>query len=259
MNPVGSSCPSQLMVDRCKLVRGVWSDGLLYRSNIGVAFAAVGNSIPSVFWTISCILADDQATVAVRKEVNELLASRNGKSPEDSPFSLEELDKLVFLKSSFLEAVRMYSSAFSPRDVVEDTVYQSKAPGGKKYIFKKGTRVMSYFPIRHYDAEIFADPEVFKYDRFAPDPVTGKPPSFSKYGKTVLEPLKIFGGGEHMCPGRRFIGYEARHFLACLFAKFDMRLAAPEEGLPLVDKAMEGVGVSQPNKDMYIEMFPKKK
>jgi cholesterol 7alpha-monooxygenase len=258
---------SQLIKDRAELFAAAgFPSTILNRANMAILFAAVGNSIPSIFWTIGCIISHPDAKAAVQKEVDSFLANkRRGnsiKSHDASSLStLEELDQLVVVHSCFQEAIRLYSAAFSPRDVVQDFIYESKDSSSSsppsKFHFRKGSRIMSYFQVRHYDADIFPNPESFQYDRFLPDPVTGKPPVFTKNGKAVLEPIKIFGGGEHACVGRRFIGYEVRHLLASLFSKFDIQLAHGES-LPKPDQALQGIGVGQPEREMYVEMRPRK-
>mmetsp|Transcript_18437 Transcript_18437/g.23724 ORF Transcript_18437/g.23724 Transcript_18437/m.23724 type:complete len:522 (+) Transcript_18437:168-1733(+) len=258
---------SQLMKDRAEMFAAAGrSSTILNRVNLGILFGAVGNSIPAIFWTIACIISHPDAKAAVQKEVDGFLANkRRGnsiKSHASSISTLEELDQLVVLNSCFQEATRLYHALFSPADVVQDFIFESKDTSSSsslpsKFLFRKGTRIMSFFQVRHYDADIFPNPESFQYNRFVPDPVTGKPPIFTKNGKTLLEPLKIFGGGEHACVGRRFIGYEARHFLATLFAKFDIQVASGES-LPIPDQALQGIGVGQPDREMYVEMRPRK-
>jgi hypothetical protein len=254
---------SQLMKDRAEMFAAAGFSPILKRTNLAILFGAVGNSIPSVFWTIACIISHPDAKAAVQKEVDGFLANKRQdnsiKSQANIP-TLEELDRLVVLNSCFQESIRLYSAAFSPQDVVQDFIYESKDKSSSqpsKFLFRKGTRIMAYFQVRHYDADIFPNPESFQYDRFVPDPVTGKPPVFTKNGKTVLEPIKIFGGGEHVCVGRRFIGHEARFFLYILFTKFDIHLVHGES-LPKPDQALQGIGVGQPEREMYVEMRPNK-
>ena len=250
------SKPSQLLRDRQVLFE-CFPSILLDRINFSIIFAAVGNSIPSVFWTLAHIMKDPKALSSVRNEIDQMLAAKRAKGDKSEALTFDEMDQLETLKSAFQEAIRLYGCAFSPRQVLEDFIYQSKAKGGKKFLFKRGTRIMSFFQIRHYDSEIFENPKEFRYDRFMPDSVTGKPPVFTKNGKIITDPLKAFGGGEHMCPGRRFIGYEARHFLACLFSKFDLRFAEGDS-LPSIDKSLQGLGVGQPGGELYIEITPRK-
>ena len=71
----------------------------------------------------------------------------------------------------------------------------------------------------HMDPSIFDHPETFQYDQFLDAEAK------SKNGCTLSYYLRPFGGGQHHCPGRKFIGYEARALLAMILLKYKMRLA----------------------------------
>ena len=106
--------------------------------------------------------------------------------------------------------------------------------------------------ILHSDPDIFEDPHEFKYDRFLNK---DKPSDFSYRSGSKLShsPMMAFGGGQHLCPGRKFISYENRLLMAMMMLHFDVRLAG-NETIPPINLAVQGVGVSQPKNDVVVEV-----
>ena len=58
------------------------------------------------------------------------------------------------------------------------------------------------------------------------------------------------------CPFTRFIQYEFKALACLLFQTLDMRVA-PNQTLPGVRPEMEGVGVSQPKDDFFVQLKKK--
>jgi len=79
----------------------------------------------------------------------------------------------------------------------------------------------------------------------------------TKEGKVLKEPVMAFGGGSHKCPGRFFIAYEMKFFLAALFSRFELRLAKGES-VPPMAPAESGVGVILPARDVKMEIRRRK-
>jgi cholesterol 7alpha-monooxygenase len=232
---------SQLMRERNNLYGHI--PEVMKKVNIGLYWASVGNSTPAIFWTIFNVITCPEAYQAVRQEVDSITSKI---------FSLEDLDKMVAVNSAFLESLRIYGGAFTPRDLIDDYVFDTKLPNQPKFLLKKGTRIMGYMPILHYDSNLFPNPEEFVWDRFLPDPVTGERKTFKLNGQ-VIEPIRVFGGGKHLCPGRKFSMYENQAYVAHLFRNFDMRLCEGETRPP-IDKTTQGVNINKPGREVYIEM-----
>ena len=232
-------------------------DEVYMRGLLGLVFASSGNSIPSVFWTMAHVLSDREALEAVVRESRSFQPD-----PRSGLFTIEQLDEMVVIKSVWNEAIRLYLQQFTARDVVKDIQYTTKATGptrGKTYLLKAGTRIMPTVLVRHHDPDVFESPDKFKWDRFVPDPNTGKYPVFrTKGGNVIDEPVRLFGGGAHKCPGRFFIEYEMKSFLATVFSKYDIRLADGEV-IPKPVEVETGVGVVAPAGDMIIELKKKNK
>ena len=56
-----------------------------------------------------------------------------------------------------------------------------------------------------------------------------------------------------MCPGRKFIVYEAKAFIASLLQQYDMKLSMDElNGTVGIDKTYQGLGVNKPERDVDV-------
>jgi cytochrome P450 len=225
---------------------------------LSLVFAAVGNSTPSAFWILASVLSDPEALAALQSEVDSFSCA----SEKDADFTVEQLEKCVTMQSMWTEALRLYYAGFTVRDVVKDMVVEMDAQregGPTTFVLKKGSRLMAFAGIRHTDPDIFENPDMFVWNRFLPDPTTGEAPVFTTKDGLPLkgEPVIAFGGGAHRCPGRRFIENEVKSLLAYMFTKFELRLAEGES-VPGKHLPTQGLGVSFPDREMYIEIRAKK-
>jgi len=109
-------------------------------------------------------------------------------------------------------------------------------------LIEKGTRIMAFQSTLHHNSELFDEPETFQYDRFV--------------HKNTDKDIRPFGGGSRLCPGRKFIRFEVQAFISMLMVNFDMRIV-DGESKPDINYAMQGVGVSQPDRKVMIEIRPK--
>ena len=205
-------------------------------------FALTINSFNTVFWAIASILKDPDAYAAVQKEVDLMEPDVNGEL-----YSAEKMDTMTTLHSVFQETLRLYYAGFQPRPIVEDYVVKIE---GKTYLLEKGCRMMSFPQVFHHDERVFDSPLEFRWDRFLGTSQKFRLPN----GRMVSDPIKAFGGGAHTCSGRRFIVYEFKALMARLFREYELRLSDFEGPLPGSDKAMEGVGMSFPDRDLDIEV-----
>ena len=252
------------------------------RANMAVWWASLGNSIPAIFWSILNLLHHPDAYHAVQTEVDTIVRQHeeeekmkkkkhhtkdettndHDSSSSSICFTLEQLDKMVCLRSVFMETLRLESGGFTPRDVQQDIIV-THTTDNTQYLLRKGTRIMGYGQIIHMDPEIYPNPETFQWDRFLPKTNDSSSSSSSsttsvrttfthKNGKTI-DAWKAFGGGAHLCPGRKFIGYEAQAYLAMIIRQLDIRLKQGET-IPGIHPKMTGVGVNHPATDVKVEM-----
>jgi cytochrome P450 len=221
------------------------SPSALDKANLGLLFASVGNSAPAVFWTLCRLLDDAESWNACRAQVEQVVARRNDEMR--TRFSLDDLDQMTLLQSAFWETLRLHSGNFTARRVVEGFELDTREG---KYWIEKGSKLMSFWDVLHSDPDIFDNPDQFQYNRFVnPEQVF----TYKSGKKLTHAPVMSFGGGSHLCPGRKFIGYEVRLFLAMLMLNFDMRLAEGETR-PGIDLVMQGVGISHPDRDPKVEI-----
>lgn len=205
--------------------------------NLGIFWASVGNTAPAIFWMMVCLLANPEACKDCLEQVQMVDDKKQGKT-----FSLDDLDEMTLLESAFSEAVRLYSGAFTSRIAKKDFVLQTKEGN---FQIEAGSKIMSWWALLHSDPAVFDNPEKFKFDRF----VDNKVFTFQS-GKRVNLPMG-FGGGTHLCPGRKFANYEARMLAAMMMLRFDMKLLDP---IPPVNKAVQGIGISQPDSDPRVSI-----
>jgi cytochrome P450 len=246
------SNPSNLIQDRHETMARL---GVTDRTDVAildttVVWAATANTIPSGFWCLYHILVDrNGAYSTLVEEVMQVMKDR----PDHSPLSLQELDGLVGLDSAIQEALRLYSESMIARNVMEDIELDLKVgERNSKYFLQKGSRVAVMMSLLHSDNAVFENASEFQWNRFCP--VNGTPKVFSKDGKTLAQPIRPFGGGSSMCPGRKFAVYEIKTFLAWLLYIFDLELvdlSAPKLG---IEPGRVGLGINVPARDVQIRI-----
>lgn len=189
------------------------------------------------------MISNKEAYGAIRTEVDAVQPSK------DRVFSLQDLERMPTIESAFKEALRLRAQSVTARSIVEDVIFDPKMPGQPKYLLKKGTRLLGHQGVVYHDEDIFPQPDEYRYDRFLPS-TDGTPRVFTKNGKVMVDPLKTFGGGRHLCPGRKFITFETKAYLAMLFQKFDMTL---EDSMPGLNAKTGGIGIVQPDRDVRVK------
>eukprot|EP00977_Amphora_coffeiformis_P022074 scaffold10368_cov180-Amphora_coffeaeformis.AAC.7 len=242
---------SPLMMERKNVLLGKHlSEGSMARANLGLLWASSGNSIPAVFWLVLRLLEDPEAWQACLAQVKDIVAKRktNSKGEIPSGFTLEELDEMTLLESAFQESLRMYQANVTARRVVQG--FSLETASGQTYWIPEGTKLMAIWSVLHMDPHVHEQPEEFRYDRFVDKK---KEYTFANGQALKHDPVIPFGGGSHLCPGRKFISYEARLFCAMLMTSLEFRLPIGYQR-PNVDLTLQGIGVSQPTHDPIVEI-----
>jgi len=209
--------------------------------------AAFMNTVPAGFWSFYEIMASKEAYNAVTKEIFEIASRKlqqystpNEEKKTDNPYStmqyftLDELDQLECLDSVITETLRLRSTnkMLRVRYATEDFEIKLNFPLSSQthqFNVKKGTYFVSLPTVMHRDPEIFEDPLTFKWNRFMKSS-NGKAPIFTKNGKRILRPVDAFGGGQTMCPGRKFARTEIKAVIVSLLLQYDVRF--PEGKVP---------------------------
>jgi retinoid hydroxylase len=163
--------------------------------------------------TLSSWLFQELAThpdylARVREEIETVLAGTNGE------ITLEAVKAMHVLGNAIDEAGRLHPPVGNvPRGVVQRFEF-----GG--YQVPSGARVLLSLAACHRLPSIFADPDVFDPDRFAPPREEDKRTPYS---------LVTFGGGPRICIGINFAQVEVKAMAAQLLRAFDFTPVAEQE------------------------------
>ncbi|OJD22907.1 hypothetical protein ACJ73_05743 [Blastomyces percursus] len=245
--------------------------------HLGVMWATNANAIPAATWMLIHCVLDPQLYGRVRRAI--ALSQK-----QDGTLDIGILATNKFIKSLFLEVLRLYVSSPSVRLVLETTVL-----GG--YVFRKGGTI--FIPGR----ELQTDPDVWSPDGAFPDPsefwaerfidkeqdddentgaeihastkledlggqnvivetglALSAADAMSIPGRARSKPLRErmcsmrpFGGGTSFCPGRNLAMYEVVVGMVAILSAFDIE----------VDKgSLASNGMPQPNTDLSGTMGP---
>ncbi|KAJ8797056.1 hypothetical protein J1605_001866 [Eschrichtius robustus] len=127
--------------------------------HLGLLWASVSNTVPTMFWTMYYLLRHPEAMAVLRDEIDHLLQSTGQKKGPGFSIHLtrEQLDSLVYLESTILEVLRLCSFSGIFRVVQEDLTLHLES---QDCCLRKGDFVGIFPPVLHYDPEIFEAPEI---------------------------------------------------------------------------------------------------
>uniref|UniRef100_UPI00398EB04E cytochrome P450 7B1 n=1 Tax=Pristiophorus japonicus TaxID=55135 RepID=UPI00398EB04E len=210
-------------------------------------WAALGNTVPAVFWALYYLVKNPEALAVVRDEIDHVLQAAGQRPGPDFNISLskEDLSSMVILGSAINESLRLCSSSMNIRIAQEDFSLTFKDE--QRIKLRKGDMVALYPQILHMDPEVYEDPEVYKYNRFLEN--GREKTAFSKGGKKLRYYLMPFGSGSSMCPGRHLAVTEIKMFLTIMLASFDMEIIQGEKSVGFGnDRA--ALGILMPDSDV---------
>ncbi|KAG8915920.1 hypothetical protein FRC01_003467 [Tulasnella sp. 417] len=237
-----------------------WTDRELAAAVNSDFWAANGNMTWGFFWCINLMLHEPQSLAPLYEEVDAARDSWLKLHPNAdlSGNSLTELSEffnnasLPFISSIVSETLRVSSSSFSIRTVVEDGVTINGYP---QFEFSKGDVLVCQARAVHLDQEIYGpDAAMFKPDRFLDSGIVTEGGS--------RKPFLPFGGGVSQCEGRHYASKGCKFVLALLLLNFDIKLdpayEAPPSGSALLDMTRIGTGVLHPKKPTHILVSKRK-
>ncbi|XP_026983807.1 cytochrome P450 7B1 isoform X1 [Sagmatias obliquidens] len=189
--------------------------------HLGLLWASVSNTVPTMFWTMYYLLRHPEAMAVLRDEIDHLLQSTGQKKGPGFSIHLtrEQLDSLVYLESTILEVLRLCSFSGIFRVVQEDLTLHLES---QDCCLRKGDFVGIFPPVLHYDPEIFEAPEEFRFDRFTES--GKKKTAFFKRGKKLKYYHMPFGFGVSKCPGRFLAIVEIKQLLVVFLTYFDSEI-----------------------------------
>ncbi|KAK0666039.1 putative cytochrome P450 E-class, group IV [Cercophora samala] len=177
-------------------------------------FAAMTNTVPTVFWFFTHVFTRPEVVEKLREEVEGNLLTRDG-SKAKLVLSAAVLEKETpLLWSCYKETLRLTVHQISTRTVMQDTTITSAATG-QTYFLEKGTVVQMAIGVSHSLPEFWGETsQEFKADRFV-----GLMKEEERALKVAHQP---YGGGLHLCPGRHFALAEMMAIMTTLLVGFDV-------------------------------------
>ena len=168
-------------------------------------FAGQHTSAVMAAWTGILLLQHREYLDRVRKEQETVLSGE--------AMTLAELRKLVVLERCIKEAERMYPPlVMLMRTILRDLEHQGR-------VLPAGDLAMVAPAVTHRLPHIFADPERYDPDRFAPGREEDRRTQFALIG---------FGGGKHRCIGSGFAYQQIKLIWTVLLRDFEVELEAGE-------------------------------
>lgn len=194
------------------------------KNEVSVMLAATSNTIPILFWYISNIFLRPDLIRDLRSELTEALDLQRPSGTETiTTIKFSQLEtKCPLLTSCYRESVRLASQIITFRHAREDTVVTDGGSGGRSYLLRAGSTVMMPARAVHRHRPIWgADADEFDARRFV---VAGDGDGEDAEGRRRLRKAAWvpFGGGRHLCPGRRFALAENLGFAAVLVLGFEV-------------------------------------
>jgi cytochrome P450 len=201
------------------------------KNEVAVMLVAVANTIPTMFWLFYHVWTRPELVDRLQQEAAQHVACLSATEGKLPPAGVKEItityssigETCPLLHSCFREVARLASQNATLRRVLEDTVLRDE--NGQSWVLKKGNNVILPGECLHRDRDTWGeDADEFNPERFLPNNTPTKK-------KERLRKLSYvpFGGGRHLCPGRRFALAETLSFMAALVLGFDVEGLDPEK------------------------------
>ncbi len=239
---------SAFIEERRELLREYVDDVEAARVRLSMLWASQANTIPAAFWALALILEHPAAHAAIRAEIDEVVTRDEAGRAHLEPGARK--DQPV-LDAAILEMLRLCSGATSIRTVIQPLTLELH--GGQRCALRVGDNVAVFPYLSHRDPEIFADPEVYRFDRFSSARGARQ---FRKGGERLGFALMPFGGGETMCPGRFLAQTEIKVLVTLLLADYELELA-PGARRPRLDLSRYGLGILPPVERLGVRLRPR--
>ena len=171
---------------------------------LAVLFGGQHTTAVLATWTGLEILNAPAYLARIRDEMRDVYG-------ETGAMSLAGLKRQVVLEYAVRENERLHP----PLILLIRKVLKSMRYGG--HTVPAGTLAMVAPPVSHRLPHLFADPERFSPDRFAPPASEDRQHHYALIG---------FGGGKHLCMGKHFAYLQLKAIWTVLFDRFEFRSAA---------------------------------
>ncbi|KAK4161193.1 cytochrome P450 [Cladorrhinum sp. PSN259] len=190
------------------------------RVEIMLPFAAMSNTVPTLFWFLVFVLSSPRETrEKLRREILDSLLVSGG--PEINNDSSNEVllkisqilvqEKCPLFYACYRETLRVAIHQVSSRTVTQDVVLTGQ--NGMEFLLKKDTQVQMSLGYTHkMEGWWGEDADKFRPERWLD----------SKNAKSAKLAYQPFGGGIHLCPGRYFAFGEMGATIAIFLLGFDV-------------------------------------
>lgn len=143
--------------------------------------------------------------------------------PDKASLNYKNLLEMTMLRHSITETLRLYP----PLVMIMRKVMRPNWKIGQMTI-PKGDIICCCGPATNLDPRSWHDPTEFKPSRFAPDGAEIDAFDSRTVGHGINQGLMMaFGGGAHMCSGRRFGFLQVSTIWSILLRDFDMEMTTP--------------------------------
>jgi cytochrome P450 len=210
-----------------------YSDYDLGTSEIIAPWVGTTNSVPTHFWLFLRVFSDPDYLARVRAEAEAAASFSDG--TREARLGASNLEKSCpFLYACYQEVLRCYLHGIGNRRVMEDTRLQDAEDDGREYLLKQGVNVQIPTGVLHHLGSAWGpDAHVFNPERWLKPVNVGTGGASSQDDKKRRRAFMPFGGGRHLCPGRRFATAELLGFTAVMAAGFDVEgVELPADGDP---------------------------
>ncbi|KAJ6890204.1 hypothetical protein NC651_023876 [Populus alba x Populus x berolinensis] len=192
-----------------------------YFRDLCVNFILAGRDTTSVAltWFFWLVHRNPEVENRILYEINDILSLRETQTKDEIIFTMEELNKMVYLHAALSESLRLYPSVpIEMKEVAEDDVL----PDGS--IVKKGARVFyCIFSMARMDSIWGKNCLEFKPERWIRD------------GKFVSEnqfKYAVFNAGPRLCLGKKFAYMQMKMVAASILLRYSVKVVEGHDASP---------------------------
>lgn len=187
-----------------------FSNNHMAKFMISLFWAPQANTLPMTWWTLAEILRYPEVQRKVEHEVRVATAFKN--APDKNGHWAVEDEDLPYTRACMYEVFRKYIANLTHRKVSRDIPLKSN---GKWYCVPKNDMLTVASYVRHYDPDVFDNPEEFRPERW----LGPKKPGLGDFFP--------FAHGKYSCSGKFLAQLEIPILVGLFFRDFDVALVDP--------------------------------
>jgi cytochrome P450 len=194
-----------------------------------IPWASLVNTIPTLIWVFVNVFSRSDYAERVRQEAFDATSLHADSATVD----MDQLTRKPFISACVQEVLRLYNKLCGYRHVLEDTVLRDA--DGRGYLLKQGSNAQWSHGVPHSDEDIWG----LDAGAFNPFRLIETPAEEEKRRRGALIP---FGGGKHLCPGRRFAVAE----IACMVGAIALVFEVEGVTVPAARAGYAGCAMAHP-------------